>query len=166
MAIKIIAAMDLDRNIGYKNQLLCRLPGDLKHFKQLTLNNFVLMGCRTYESIGHSLPMRTNIVLTKDKNFKPKGVYVYHSLEKVIENYHKQNNDERDLFIIGGQSVYEQSLPYADELNLTIIHHRFTKADAYFPAIDINEWAVVNHEKQNSDENNLYEYSFVDYKRK
>jgi dihydrofolate reductase len=168
--ISLVAAIDKNRAIGYQNQLLARLPNDMKHFKQITTSgnhNIVLMGRKTFESIGKPLKDRINIVLTKNKNFQaPKGVFVYHSVEEILNQYKNYGECKPDLFIIGGQQIYNQFLRYADRIYLTIIDHTFEKADAYFPEIDLNEWKIISNIKNAADENNPYDHYFVTYERK
>jgi dihydrofolate reductase len=165
--INLIACIDLNNAIGYKNQLLCKLPNDLKRFKELTTGQFIIMGSRTFESISKPLPNRFNIVLTRNtKNYFPDGAYVYHSVEDIIHEYENYGNKEVELWVIGGESIYKQFLPHADNIYLTIIDHAFSKADAYFPQFDINDWKVINHEQHKMDSEHLYNFHFVTYEKK
>ncbi|WP_311695541.1 dihydrofolate reductase [Sneathia sanguinegens] len=126
--LKIIVAIGKNREIGKDNKLLWHLPEDLKHFKNLTKNSTVIMGYNTYLSIGRPLPNRKNIVLC-DKVLNIKGVEVYNNLEKCL----KENND---AYIIGGQSIYEQTLKYVTELHISYIDKEFKDADTFFPAFE------------------------------
>jgi dihydrofolate reductase len=165
--ISLIAACGLNRELGYNNQLLCHLPNDLKHFKQLTTGQFVVMGRKTYESIGKALPNRHNIILTRDTKFiEPVGTYVYNSLDDVIHEYTHYNDNQNELFIIGGADIYQQTLKYADKIYLTIIDHIFDKADAFFPKIDLIKWKATSNIKQSKDEKNPYDHYFVTYERR
>jgi dihydrofolate reductase len=165
--INIIAAIGLNRELGYNNQLLCHLPNDLKHFKELTTQQFIVMGRKTFESIGHPLPNRHNIIVTRDTKFKePIGTYVYHSLDDVIHEYKQYNDNQNELFIIGGADVYLQALLHADKIYLTVINHYFDKADVYFPQINLKDWKVTQNVKQFKDEKNPYDHSFVVYERR
>jgi dihydrofolate reductase len=165
--INLIAAIDLNRGIGSENDLLVKLPSDMKHFRELTTGHFIVMGRRTFDSIGHPLPNRTNIILTRNKKHKaPHGTFVYHSIEEVIHAYHMQNHDESELFIIGGAEVYSQAIQYADRLYLTIIDHEFPNVDSFFPAFSMLDWKPVNNVENKADENNLYDHYFVTYERR
>lgn len=121
--------MGKNRAIGRNNKLLWNIPDDLKHFKKITTGHAVIMGRKTFESIGRPLPNRANIIITRDKNFKAAGCIIYHSLDEALD-FAKQKNEE--IFIIGGGQIYEQALPYADKLYLTIIDDE-PKADTFFP---------------------------------
>lgn len=165
--INLIAAIGLNNELGYKNQLLCKLPNDLKRFKELTTGQFCVIGRKTYESIGQPLPNRHNVIVTRNNKYQaPPETYVYTSLEEVIFEYKAYNNNENELFICGGSQVYKQALEYAERIYLTIIDHAFSKADTYFPQFDIAEWNIIDHEKHKMDDNHLYNYYFVTYQRK
>ena len=170
MTISLVAAIDKNRAIGYQNQLLVRLPNDMKHFKQLTTSgkhNIVVMGRKTLESIGHPLKNRINIVLTKNKNYQtPKGVFIYHSVEEILNQYKNYGECKPSLWIIGGEQIYRQFIRYADRIYLTIIDHEFENADAHFPEIDLSEWKITSNIKNEADENNPYDHYFVTYERK
>lgn len=163
MVISIIVALAENGVIGYKNKLPWHLPTDLKRFKKLTTGHHVLMGLTTFNSIGKPLPDRTNIVLSDVKNQKINGCIVVNSLEDGI-NYAKDNN-EREMFIIGGASVYKQTIDLANKLYLTFISHKF-KGDTYFPKIDKAVWKETSRIKNKSDKNNLFDFDFVVYKRR
>jgi dihydrofolate reductase len=167
MSINLIACIDLNSAIGYKNQLLTKLPNDLKRFKELTINNFIVMGSRTFESIGKPLPNRHNIIVSRNVKYPaPSNTYLYNSLESVIFEYKEYNENENELCIIGGSDIYKQALEYADKLYITIVDHCFTNADSYFPKFDISEWEVIDHEQHKMDDKHLYNYHFVTYARK
>lgn len=169
MAINIICAIDLNSGIGYKNKLLCHLPNDLKRFKSLTENQVVVMGRVTYKSIlnqlGKPLPYRTNVILTRDEEYSVNydDVHVYNSISDLLYEYEQEC--EGDIWIIGGQQVYEQFLPYADNLYLTIIDHEFEDVDTYFPAIS-NEWKCVDKVENKKDDKHLYDYHYLTYTKK
>lgn len=164
MTINIIVCMDKSSAIGYKNKLLSHQSADLKRFKQLTLGHFVLMGSTTYLSIGKLLPNRHNIILSRNKKFHVPGAFIRHSIEDVIKEY-KLNNNEQELFVIGGEEVYKQAIKYANKLYVTEIDHEFDKVDTFFPYVNIDEWAAIEHEKYPADENNDYDYRFITYER-
>jgi dihydrofolate reductase len=160
--ICIIAALDEDNAIGYKNQLLCYLPADLKHFKQLTTGHSIVMGRTTFESLPNgALPNRKNIVLSKNKNFECENCTIIHSPEEVYTMTHENN----EVFIIGGAQIYDLFIKKADTLYLTRIHHKF-KADTYFPSFDLNEWELVEENVFKADDKNKFSFSFITYKRK
>lgn len=167
MTINIIAAMGLNREIGKNNNLLWNLPNDMKRFKELTQNNFVLMGSNTYYSIGKPLSNRQNIVFSrKIKHNFPNDVYVYNSIEDILHEYENYADKQVDMWIIGGQSIYEQFIDVADYLYLTIVHQTFNQADTYFPKFNIEDWKIIEHIDNKADDQHLYDYSFVTYKRK
>ena len=165
--ISLVAAIDRNNAIGYKNQLLVKLKNDMKHFKQITTSgehNIVVMGRKTFESIGCPLSNRINIVLTKDKNFRYKGVFVYHSVEEVLNQYKNYGESKPYLWIIGGQTIYNQFIRYADRLYITLIDHVFENADSYFPQIT-NEWKLISEQYNPADENNPYDHYFRIYEK-
>jgi len=167
--IALVAAISRTNQLGYQNKLLCHLPNDLKYFKQITTSgdhNIVVMGRKTFESIGKPLSHRINIVLTKDKKFHCRGVFTYHSIEEVLRQYKHYGESKPNLFVIGGEQIYRQFLRYADRIYLTIIDHTFENADAYFPKFDLNEWKVISNIKNEADENNPYDHYFVTCERK
>lgn len=152
--ISLIAAIDEDRGLGKNNELLCHLPADLKHFKKITLGKPIIMGHRTYLSIGKPLPGRLNIVLSR-KNIKIDGVIVLDSLEKAFD----LTKDESEIMIIGGADIFQQSMPFADRVYLTLIHNHFS-ADVFFPVLDTKIWRFIELENKSSDEKNPYSMTF------
>ena len=159
--MKLIVAKASNNVIGDKNNLIWHLPNDLKHFKNLTTNHPIVMGRKTYESLGRPLPNRTNIIITRDQNFTDDQVVVTNSLDQAIAKA-KEIND--DYFIIGGGEIYKQALRIADELYITEVHHEFD-GDTYFPEIDEEVYEEVSREHHHKDEKHLYAYSFVKYIR-
>lgn len=167
MSINLICAMDQNKGIGYKNELLCHLNADLQHFKKLTLNQFICMGRKTYDSLGKPLPQRHNIIISRNRKLQqPTGTYLYSSLTEVINDYKSHNNNEDELFIIGGSEVFSQALPFADKMYLTIIQHKFNNVDSYFPAFDLSEWDHKITGFQDADDKNDYPCYFVEYNKK
>jgi dihydrofolate reductase len=167
MSINLIAAIDLNRGLGFKNDLLTKLPNDLKHFKELTTGQFIVMGRKTYESIGHPLPQRHNIIVSRDPKFKePTGTYVYNSLTEVIHEYKQYNNSQNELFIIGGAEIYDQALEYVDRLYLTVIDHYFKNVDTFFPPFSLLEWMVIENKENKADVKNPYDHYFLVYERR
>lgn len=128
--ISLIAVIAKDRGIGYQNKLLVHLPADLKHFKKITSGKMVIMGQATYKSMGKALPNRENIVLTRDKNWQVDDAKVMYSIEEALD--YANNSDEEEVFFIGGASIYEQSIKFADKLYLTLIDKTWP-ADTFFP---------------------------------
>ena len=160
--ITIIAAVAENNALGKNNELIWHLPADLKRFKQVTSGHCVIMGRKTYESLGRPLPNRTNIIITRNKNYTAKGCLVSNSLNEAIELAKKEDNSP---FILGGAEIYKQSMLIADKLDLTFVHNTFD-ADAFFPEIDLNIWKETTREDFKADEKNKYDYSFVKFTKK
>lgn len=159
--ITIIVAKSENNVIGNNNELIWHLPDDLKRFKQLTTGHPIIMGRKTFESIGRPLPNRTNIVITRNQDWNPDGIVAVNSLEEAIE---KGKYIDKDIFIIGGGNIYEQALWMTDALEVTEVHHPF-EGDAFFPEINLEEWKEVARERFPADEKHAYKYSFVRYER-
>ena len=160
MKISLIVAMACHRVIGHQNQLPWHLPADLQHFKRITLHKVVIMGRKTFDSIGRLLPERRNIILTRQADFQFEGAEVFHSLEQALSAL----NDEAEVMIIGGQAIFEQALPLANYLYVTYIDEEFV-GDTYFPVWDEHEWQRVSEKTHAVDEKNRYPYRFVEYQR-
>lgn len=158
--ISLIAAVDDSYGLGKNNQLLCHLPADLQHFKSLTLGKPIIMGRKTYESIGRPLPNRINIVLSKQE-LDITNVIIVDSIAKGLAV--AQNAPE--VMIIGGAGIYEQTIDIANRIYLTRIHHQFD-ADVFFPELDDSEWILVVKNTRNSDENNQFDLTFCTYERR
>ena len=158
--ISLVAAMGSGRVIGVDNRLPWRLPADMKHFRALTLGKPVLMGRKTFDSIGKPLAGRTNIVVSQDRHYHPDGVCIAHSIDEALT----LAAGEAEVMVIGGASFYAQLLPRAECLYLTEIHHHFT-GDAYFPAWDPAEWRETAREDHAPDQANAYGYSFITLQR-
>jgi dihydrofolate reductase len=159
--ISFIVAMDDNNLIGKDNALPWHLPADLAYFKKVTTNHTIVMGRKTYESIGRPLPNRKNVVLTHSTSFQEEGVTVIHSLDELKEMANRSNEE---LFIIGGARLYEQLLPVADRLYVTHIRATFD-GDTHFPAFSKEEWKIIDSEEHKKDEKNAYDYEFVVYER-
>lgn len=156
MIISIIAAMADNRVIGIENRLPWSLPADMKWFRQQTLGKPVLMGRKTYDSIGKPLPGRRNIVISRDSSLKLKGCEVVNSLKSALESC----SGAEEIMIIGGASFYEQTLPHAHRLYLTQVHTEI-EGDAYFPEINHSEWQEVERTEHPADSHNRFSYSFT-----
>ncbi|MGB5275946.1 MAG: type 3 dihydrofolate reductase [Gammaproteobacteria bacterium] len=161
MLVSIIAAMDRNRLIGNKNQLPWHLPADLAHFKQVTLGKPVIMGRKTYESIGRPLPGRDNIVLTRSAQFQAEGVFVANSLQQAL----KHAAGAEEAMVIGGSAIYELVLPRADRLYITYVEDSY-QGDAWFPEIDPKQWDLITSEQHVADQKNPSTLRFVTYQRK
>jgi len=154
--ISIIVATDTENAIGKNNQLLWHLPKDLQFFKKTTSGYPIIMGRKTFDSIGKPLPNRRNIVISRQANLKIEGVEVYHELSDAL----KACEEEKELFIIGGGEIYKQALPLAQKIYLTKVNHKFD-ADTYFPSIDAEDWKVIEKEDNFKDEKHQFDYSFI-----
>ena len=150
MKLTFILGMDENRGIGYQNQMPWHLPADFNHFKSLTMSKPILMGRKTYTSIGRPLPGRRNVVITRDKNFAALGIEVYHSPEEALAEL----ADQQEVMVIGGAELIKQLMTKADCMELTHIHSSFT-VDTYFPEWNKQEWDLVAEEKHPADEKSL-----------
>lgn len=161
-SIHAIVAVASDWAIGRQGDLLCHLPADMRHFKEVTMGHSIVMGRKTFESFPRRpLPGRQNIVITRNTDWQYPGVTVVHSLEEAITAAQTDT-----VFIIGGAQVYEQALPMVDVLHLTLIHARWATADAFFLALNMEEWQEVSREHHASDHKNAYEFDFITLKRR
>tara|TARA_R110002050_G_scaffold149571_2_gene276251 strand:+ start:1806 stop:2300 length:495 start_codon:yes stop_codon:yes gene_type:complete len=160
MNITLIAAMAENRVIGKDNQLIWHFPDDLKHFKQLTSGHHVIMGRKTFESVGRPLPNRTNIIITRQDEYRVEGCLIAHSIEEAISMV---KNDERP-FIVGGAEIYKQALDFADTIELTIIHGNY-EGDSYFPEFDLGIWKLARGEKKEADAKHIHPFEFLTYKK-
>ncbi|WP_077621788.1 dihydrofolate reductase [Sediminibacillus massiliensis] len=160
--ISLLYAMDKNRVIGYKNGLPWRLPNDLKFFKKLTTGNTIIMGRKTFDSMNGPLPNRENVILTTDLDFRAENCHVIHSVDSILD--WDQRNPDKELFVIGGGVLFEQILPYADRMYMTLIEESFP-GDTYFPNFDEKDWKLVKKEKGEKDDRNPYDYFFLQYDR-
>jgi dihydrofolate reductase len=161
--ISIIVAIAENYAIGKKGDLLCHLPADLKHFKEITSGKTVLMGERTFYSLPkHPLPNRRNIVLTDVQGKTFEGAEAVYSLEELCAKV----QGEEEAFVIGGGMVYRQMMPIADKLYITHIHHSWEDADTFFPEIKEDEWKLISSEEHKADEKNPYDFTFCTYNRR
>lgn len=162
--IKIImAAKALNDVIGKDNDLIWHLPADLKFFKQTTLGHTLIMGRKTFESLGNPLPKRDSWIITRNKNYIADGVTTFQSLDSAIEHAEKIGLDT--VFILGGGEIYSQSMDIADKLFITEVHEEFD-GDTWFPEINMNDWEETQREEHKADEKNKYNFAFVQYERK
>ncbi|KOO50791.1 type 3 dihydrofolate reductase [Priestia koreensis] len=158
--ISLIAAMDQKRLIGADNDMPWRLPADLAYFKKVTMGHPVVMGRKTFESIGRPLPGRENIVITRNADLHLDGVTIVTSLDEL-----QNASASKELFVIGGGEVYQQTMAIADRLYITHIEETF-EGDTHFPEIDVSIWEEVSRTPGIRDEKNPYSYSFVVYERR
>ena len=163
MIVSLIVAMGRNRAIGYQNQLPWRLPADLQRFKQLTLGHHILMGRKTFESIGRPLPGRTSITITRQLDYQADGCLVVHSLTEAITLAAARG--EPEVFVIGGADIYAQALPLANRLYLTWVDAE-PKADAFFPDFDEADWGKAEDEVREADEKNPYRMRFLTLRKK
>ena len=158
--ITMIAAIGSNNAIGKDNELLWHLPNDLKRFKKVTAGHHVIMGRKTYESLGRPLPNRTNIIISRNEEFRAEGCVVVNSLEAALAAAVADPNP----FILGGAQIYTQAMPLADVLDITLVKANL-EADAFFPEIDPTVWKEVSREDFQADDIHAYNYSFVKYKK-
>jgi len=161
MSISFIVAMDQNRVIGRNNRLPWHLPADLAFVKKTTWGHPVLMGRKTYESIGRPLPGRTNVIFTRNRDYRAEGCEIVHTVEEAIAKF---DGEGKELFILGGAEIYRLFLPIADRIYATEIAHEF-EGDTFFPEIDPEIWREVSRQKGIRDEKNPYDYDFVVYER-
>lgn len=163
--IALVWAMARNGVIGRDNALPWRLPADLQHFKALTTGHPVLMGRKTFESLGRPLPNRTNIVVTRDRDFVPAGVRVAHSLDEALAIATTDLPTDRQVFVIGGENLYTQMLPRAERLYVTLVDAEI-EGDARFPALDWRQWRELERREHPADDRNRYACRFLTLERK
>jgi len=159
----IIAAVAANRIIGKNNDLVWRLPADLRHFKNTTTGHYIIMGRKSFESIGKPLPNRTTIIVTRNADYRQEGAFVVNSLEAALEKAEKDKQGK--VFILGGGQIYQKAISISDYMYITEVHESF-EGDTLFPEIDPSMWNEVYREDFIADEKNKYDYSFVEYTRK
>lgn len=163
MIISSIVAISNNNAIGVDNDLPWHMPADLKFFKDTTLGHYVLMGRKSFDSVGRPLPGRTNIVITRNKSFNNTGVIVAHSIPEGI--LMAQNAGQKELFILGGSNIYFQTINLWDKLYVTKINTEIPQATAFFPEIKDNEWTLTSEEPHLADDKNPYDFNFCLYER-
>ncbi len=165
MLITLIAAMSEDHAIGNNNALLWHLPADLQHFKALTTGKAIVMGRKTWDSIGRPLPNRHNIIISRNQTLSPPGCHVAHTPEAAINLAKQLSDSNQEIMIIGGAKIYELFLPLAQRMELTFVSGQY-KADAYFPQWDANQWQLSHQQTPALDDKNTLPYRFVTLERK
>lgn len=155
----LIVAMDRNRAIGVRGRIPWRLPADLRRFRELTMGHPVVMGRKTFQSIGKALPGRENVVVTRQKNFRAAGCAVVRELEEALRR-------DGDVFVIGGAEIYGQALPRAGRAYVTEVDTAVPDADAFFPELPAAEWTLVGQEAREADAQNPHRCRFLTYARK
>lgn len=157
MRISLLVAMDENRGIGFENRLPWHISSDLKRFKALTLGHCIIMGRKTYESIGSPLPGRKTIVITRNPRYQAEGCLVVHSLDEAIELANKEG--EKEAFIIGGGEIFSQAMDVADRVYLTLVH-TCADVDVYFPAIDETHWHEIESSFHKANEKDQFSHTY------
>lgn len=160
--ITLIAAIGKNNELGKNNDLLWNLPADMKHFKETTSLHTVIMGRKTFESIGKPLPNRRNVVITRDANYKREGIEVVHSFSDALDLFPDKNEE---IFVIGGAEIYKQTMPIADKLYITHVNAEDKDADAFFPEIIPIVWNEISHDEHKKDDKNPFNYTFSVYEK-
>ena len=160
--ISLIAAIGKNNELGKGNDLLWRFPADQKYFREKTALHTVIMGRKTFESIGRPLPERRNIVIRGDASYKKPGIEVAHSLAGALDLVPDQN---KEVFILGGAEIYKQTIPIADKLYITHIDAEDKDADAFFPEIIPVVWNEISHKEHKKDDKNPHNYTFSIYEK-
>lgn len=159
MKLSLVVAISENKVIGRDNKLPWHLSADLKRFKNLTTGHPIIMGRKTYDSIGRALPNRTNIVITRDKDYQVEGIHVAHSLDEALE-IAKNSPGSEESFVIGGAQIFTEALPFADKLYLTIIHKN-VEGDVYFPDYSMFKTVISREEGEEGDSR----YSFINLEK-
>lgn len=164
MKISLIVAKAKNNVIGKDNQLVWKLSGDLQHFKRTTLGHHVIMGRKTFESMGKPLPGRTSIVITRNENYQvPAPHYVVHSLDEALKIVEEKGLEQ--TFILGGAEIFKEALPLTHEMIITEVDAN-PDGDTFFPPVDYSVWEKVSEESHSKDGKNEYNYTFIVYHRK
>ncbi len=163
MIVSLIAALDRRRGIGKDNQLPWRLPADMKRFRELTTGHHLIVGRKTYESIGKPLPGRTTIIVTRQSDFQAAGCLVVKSVNEALALAYKRG--EQEAFVIGGAEIYAQALAQADHLYLTFVEAEVA-ADTFFPAVAEADWREAERSTHAADEKHQHAFTFVTLDRK
>lgn len=160
--ISLIVAMDENRLIGKENKLPWHLPADLQYFKKVTMSHPIVMGRKTFESIGRVLPGRENVIVTRNRDFKAVGCTILHDISE-IKTF--AENSQQEVFVIGGAEIFKEILPVADRLYITEIHEAFD-GDAFFPVVHEEEWGKLTSTAGVMDEKNPFAHDFIVLQKK
>jgi len=161
MTISFIAAIGRNNELGKNNKLVWRLPGDLKFFTDTTKGHSVIMGRKTFESIGRVLENRRNIIITHEENYNKEGIEVVHSIEKALELC----SNENEVFIIGGAQIFTEAMPWANRLYITHVDAEDKDANVFFPKIDLNDWKVISEKFHPKDDKNEADFIIKIYEK-
>lgn len=156
--VSLIVAHARQNVIGFHNKMPWHLPKDLKHVKELTSGNTIVMGRKTYESMGKALPNRKNVILTRNKDLKLSDADVIHSIDDI-------NKLDGEVFIFGGANIYKETMHLVDEMHVTIIEENFA-GDAFFPEYDLDEWEILSETEGTTDDKNIIPHKFLHLRRK
>jgi dihydrofolate reductase len=161
MIRSIIAAVSENNVVGKDNGLPWKLSADLKRLKSLTMGHHIIMGRKTWDSLGRALPGRVNVVITNRKDFRAEGAVVVNSLEEALT----VSSGDTEIFIFGGAEIFRKALPLVDKIYFTRVHARI-RGDAFFPDFNLFEWQETQREEHHKDDKNEYDYTFVTLERK
>lgn len=163
MILSLIAAASENNVIGKAGTLPWHLPADFQYFKQVTTGKPIIMGRKTFESIGRPLPKRRNIIVTRNASFTAEGCDVVHSVEEAVK---LAEQDGEEVVVIGGEEIYKLALPLANRIHLTRVHATIEDGDAFFPEISLDEWKEVSHAEHPADGENAFAFTIIVYERK
>jgi dihydrofolate reductase len=163
MVISFVVAASENNAIGKNNELLWRLPNDTKFFKNITWAMPCIMGRKTFESLGKALNGRTNIVITRQDDWKGEDAVPVKSIQEALKA--AEATDSKEVFVIGGAQIYKEMIPMANKIYITRVHASFSDADAFFPEINSNEWQLTSNQDFPIDDKHAYEYSFQVWER-
>lgn len=163
--ISLIAAIGKNNELGKNNALVWSMPTDLKYFREKTSGHPVIMGRKTFEAIGRPMPNRRNIIITRDENYKKEGIEVVNSLEKALGTARTTLAEKEEIFIIGGEEIFKQSMSIANRMYITHIDAEDRAADTFFPEIIPIVWNEISHEEHKADKENPYDYTFSIYEK-
>ena len=161
MQVTLIAAFDKNQAIGIQGDLPWHLSSDLQNFKKLTTGNTIVMGRKTYDSIGRALPHRKNIVLTRNTTWEKPDVITIHNVNEIYEVC----LNEKEVYIIGGAEIYNEFIDIATKMVLSYVDVEINNADAFFPKFELNKWPIINKSKQIKGENDDYSYRIIEHRR-
>ena len=156
--ISLIVAYDKNLGIGRKNSLAWKLPEDLKNFKKITEHNYIVMGRKTFDSIGRPLPNRKNIILTRDRDYKQEKCLIINSIQEVL-NF-AASKPHYEIFVMGGAEIYKEFLEYADRLYVTEVNAEMTYLDAFFPSWDRSKYKSIGRKEYSKDDKNEFDFTF------